>query len=348
MPRRRGECGIDGRRIVAAPHQGAAGQRKLRVGTVRPAQLHHRPGHELVDVTLVVGEQDPRLDRPPVGAGIVNEPAQREIDPHGVEQGERPHRALAALPRAVDHLVADIGQHGRREMARQVGDREIAMHELVAFLGDEGIGDLLRARPDLDLGAEFIGQRAQLLEQVLAKERGLRHRRRIKAGRLELRPGAPGEMHRAGRLPVDAQLGIAERGFFPAPSERSPIRCSAPAPRAARCWRRNGDVPGGRRPVRASGCRVRPRSLSCDRQFLSSTGPRASKPVVRWTILSYLHSGLGSGLEPGDAVFDAAVALLVGAVELDAVVERDAAHLEGRFARVCACPLGGASKKPAR
>ena len=108
-----------------------------------------------------------------------------------------------------------LASTGVGKVARQLGHREIAVDELVAFLGDEGIGNLLRAGPDLDAGAEFLGQRAQLLEQVLAEEVGLRHRRRVKAGRLELRPGATREVHGAGRLPVDAQLGIAERRFFP-------------------------------------------------------------------------------------------------------------------------------------
>ena len=169
-----------------------------------------------------------------------------------------------ALPRAVDDLVADIGEHGRREMTRQIGHREIAVHELVALLGDEGIGDLLGAGADLDAGAEFLGQRAQLLEKILAKEPGLRHRRRITAGRLELRPGAAGEVHCSGRLPVDAAARDSGTPVFPVPSERCPIGYSVPAPRAARCWRRNGAAPGDRRPVRASGCRVRRRSLTCD------------------------------------------------------------------------------------
>ena len=42
--------------------------------------------------------------------------------------------------------------------------------------------------------------------------------------------------------------------------------------------------------------------------------------------------GLGQRLQPGDAVFDAALALLVGTKELDAVVESHAAHLESGLA----------------
>ena len=165
----------------------------------------------MIDVALVVGEEDPGLDRAPVRARVVNQAAQREIDADGVEQGERPRPALLERPGAVDDLVADIGEHRRREMARELGDGELAVNEFVAFLGDEGIRDLLLAAADIDPGAELLGQRAQLFEEILAKERGLRHGRRIEAGRLELRPGAAGEAHGAGRLPVDAKLGIAKR-----------------------------------------------------------------------------------------------------------------------------------------
>ena len=291
----------------------------------------------------------------------MDEPAQREIDAHGVEQGERPRPALRALPRAVDDLVADIGEHGRREMTRQIGHREIAVDELVALLGDEGIGDLLRAGADLDAGAEFLGQRAQLLEKILAKEPGLRHGRRITAGRLELRPGAAGEVHCSGRLPVDAQLGIAERQSFL--RRRNDARSGIARQRLAQRVAGGGmellqaiDGLFGRQAAAfgAVRCHVtrthRLRVHDPDRRapacrparfFRRSDVRRNAKPA-------YLHSGLGSGFEPRDAVFDAAVALLVGAVELDAVVERDAAHLEGGFALVCPCPLAGASKKPAR
>src|SRR5215468_12652491 len=48
--------------------------------------------------------------------------------------------------------------------------------------------------------------------------------------------------------------------------------------------------------------------------------------------LSLITLRLGQRFEAGDAVLNAGFALFVRAVELDAVVERDAAHLEGRLA----------------
>ncbi len=74
---------------------------------VAGAQLLEAPVDELVDIAVVVGQQHPRLHRAPVGAGVVDEPAQRVIDAHRVEQRERPLEAGADFERAVGDLVAD-------------------------------------------------------------------------------------------------------------------------------------------------------------------------------------------------------------------------------------------------
>ena len=214
MPGRRQHGGVGHRHVVALPHDRAAGQDELGVDAVGLGQLLHRPGQEMIDVALVVGEQDPRLDGAPVGSRVVQQAAQRVVDPKRVEQGERPRFPGFEHPGAVGDLVADIGQHRRREIARQLGDREIAVDEFVAGFGDERIRDLLVADADIEGGAELLAERPQLLEQVLAEERRLRDGRRVKAGRLELRPGAAREAQGAGRLPVDAQLGIAEGAPF--------------------------------------------------------------------------------------------------------------------------------------
>ena len=44
---------------------------------------------ELVDVAVVVGQQDPRLHMAPVAAGVVHQPAQREVHPRAIEQCQR-------------------------------------------------------------------------------------------------------------------------------------------------------------------------------------------------------------------------------------------------------------------
>ena len=75
----------------------------------------------------------------------MDQSAQREIDPHRVEERQRPRPALFKLPGAVDHLVTHAGEDGGREMSRQFGDRQIAMDELVTHFRDEGIRDFLIA-----------------------------------------------------------------------------------------------------------------------------------------------------------------------------------------------------------
>nr|GFA34314.1 hypothetical protein [Tanacetum cinerariifolium] len=53
------------------------------------AQFFQPMNDELVNVAVVVGQQNPRLDVAPVAAGVVHQTAQREIDTGGVEQRER-------------------------------------------------------------------------------------------------------------------------------------------------------------------------------------------------------------------------------------------------------------------
>ena len=214
MPRRRGNGGIGGRQYLAAAHHGAARQHELGVRAVGLGQLLDRPGDEMLDIALIVGEQDPRLDGAPIRAGVMHETAQREVDPHGVEQGERTRPPVLEHPRAVGDLIADIGEHGRREMTRQLGDRQFAVDELVALFRDKWIGNFLAACHDIEARAELVDQRPQLLEQVLAEIGRLRHRRRIEPRSLELRPGAAREPDGAGGTPVDTQLGIAEAAAF--------------------------------------------------------------------------------------------------------------------------------------
>ncbi len=173
-------------------------------------QLLQAPLDELVDIAVVVGEQHPRLHRPPVGAGIVHEAAQRIIDPRRVEQGERPLGAEVEL--AVRRLVADRGERGHGKKTREFGGVGAAARQLVAALDHIRVGDLLRADADLDRGAVFADQRLELLEQIGAELGRLRHRRRVDAGFAELGEGARARERRAVRRINQAQFGIAEQG----------------------------------------------------------------------------------------------------------------------------------------
>ena len=82
--------------------------RQHQLGDARvAAQLLQAPAHELVDIAVIVGQQHPRLHRPPVGARVMHEAPQRVIDARGVEQRERPLGVRADLELAVGDLVAD-------------------------------------------------------------------------------------------------------------------------------------------------------------------------------------------------------------------------------------------------
>ena len=62
-------------------------------------QLLQAPVHELVDVAVIVGEQHPRLHRPPVGAGVVHEAAQRIIDARARRTGRAAARGRSRTRR---------------------------------------------------------------------------------------------------------------------------------------------------------------------------------------------------------------------------------------------------------
>ncbi len=119
------------------------------------AQLLEAPADELVDIAMIVGEQHPGLHVAPVRARVMHQPAQRIIYPRGVEQSERALGAGTDFKHPVGDFVADDGERGRREMARDVGRADAAAPEFVAALEHVRVGDLLRARPDFDLGAIF-------------------------------------------------------------------------------------------------------------------------------------------------------------------------------------------------
>ncbi len=78
---------------------------------------------------MIVGEQDEALDVLGRGAGVVAQPRQREIGPERVEQRERADRVGHARQHAVGDLVADVGELGRGEPARQFGRADVVERE---------------------------------------------------------------------------------------------------------------------------------------------------------------------------------------------------------------------------
>ena len=132
-------------RYVAGQHDAGG------VGVSR--KLLAAPAHELVDVAVVVGEQDPLLHVAPIAARVVHEAAQRVVDAGGVEQRQRAWLALAMLPLPIRDLVAHGGELRRRKMAGEIGRGDAGARNLVGALEHIGVGDLLVADGDLNAGA---------------------------------------------------------------------------------------------------------------------------------------------------------------------------------------------------
>ena len=78
----------------------------------------------------------------------MHEAAQRIIDARRVEQSERPLGAEVEL--AVRRLVADGGERGHGEKARELGGVGAAARQFVAALDHVRVGNFLRADADLD------------------------------------------------------------------------------------------------------------------------------------------------------------------------------------------------------
>ncbi len=165
---------------------------------------------ELIDVAVIVGQQDPGLDFAPVAAGVVDEPPERVIDPHRIEQGQRQGLALRPIEGAVRDLVPHQRQERHREVGGEVGPVDGAPARVEPGLQHVGIRNLLPAQSHLE-GDPVIGdQRLQLAGQVVAEESGVRDRGRVGAGGLKLRGGAPNPRQRPVRTVADPQFGVAE------------------------------------------------------------------------------------------------------------------------------------------
>src|SRR3546814_18557077 len=103
---------------------------------------------DLVDIAVIVGEQYVALEMLGRGAGIVAQPREAEIGAQRVEQRERLRRGRIESEQTVGELVADIGELGGREMARQLQRGDAAHVRTVAPVQHIWTGDMLAgARP---------------------------------------------------------------------------------------------------------------------------------------------------------------------------------------------------------
>lgn len=210
LPRRGGNPVHCFGRVIAAPnhHATRGGQPVVRACRVR--QFGQPPLDELVDVTLVIGQQNPRLDAAPVAAGIVQQAPQRVIHTHRVEQCQRQRLAGIGGPKPVRHLIAHSGQQGGRKMPRQVGRRRRTLSELVAAVQDVRVRHLLFARRHPDRGTILRRQRTQLIKQIGPEKARLGNGGGIDTRGLESPPGTARNRDRPAGLPGHPQFRIAK------------------------------------------------------------------------------------------------------------------------------------------
>ena len=193
---------------VAGDHHPAGAAQRV-VGAVRVHQLGGGPAHELVDVAMVVGEQDERLDVLHRRAGVVPQPRQREVGAQPVEVRQGKGLGLGEH-HAVGDLVADVGQVGGREVAGDV--RRLAGVERhgrpVHHIGE---GDLLGGGVHADSRAIVLHQQLQLLDQIGAVQVRPGDRGLVDAGAGQAGIGPALGRRRGVALPFDAQQRIGEQ-----------------------------------------------------------------------------------------------------------------------------------------
>ena len=183
----------------------------------------------------------------------MHEAAQRVVDPHRVEERQRPRLAARRSPRCRrrSRRRRRRGAASGNARARSAAVTRAAA-ELVAALEHVGVGDLLAAHPDLDGRAVVAHEVVELLEQVAAEEGRLGDGGGVDARPLELGEGALRARRRA-RRPCRSPAA-RDSGTGPAPrrSARSRSRRTARARGAAPRSPRRGARPAARPPPAAS------------------------------------------------------------------------------------------------
>jgi hypothetical protein len=166
--------------ILPRDHQAARpGQRRIR--TVRIAHLLDGPAHERVDIAMVVGEQHVALEMLWVGAAVMTEARQAEIDAQRIEQGQRLRVSGQFPPFAIGDLVPDMGKIGGRKVPRQIGRRDVGKGDAVAdHIGER---DFLGGAADLDIDVIIAEQEVDLLRQVIGKQLRPGDALRVETGR---------------------------------------------------------------------------------------------------------------------------------------------------------------------
>src|SRR5471030_37343 len=137
---------------------------------------------ELVNVTVVVGQQDPGLYMAPVATGVMHKPPQGKVHTCGVEQGQRQRIGIGPVVQAVSDTIGGGRQVGTREYTGQGRSGYAGTGQFIALLDHIGIRDVLLADAHVHLDGEVIHQRHELFKQVFAEGRGMGHGHAVGAG----------------------------------------------------------------------------------------------------------------------------------------------------------------------
>jgi hypothetical protein len=143
-------------------------------------------------------------------AGVVAQAREAEVGTQAVEQPQRARVLQLGRPHAVRHLVADQGELGGGEPAREFRSLRAVQLQVVGAIEHVAIGDLLLRRRDGDLHAVVVAQEAELLLKVGAEEARAGDGHRIGPRPRQPCIGARETRPRALRRVGDAQLGIGE------------------------------------------------------------------------------------------------------------------------------------------
>jgi hypothetical protein len=117
---------------------------------------------------MVVGEQHVALEVLRLGAAVMAQPREAEVNTQRIEQGQRLRLARNLPPFAVRDLVADMAQLRGRKMPRQFRRRDVCISD--PFADDVSVGDLLGGASDLDLDVVIAEQKVELFGQILREQ----------------------------------------------------------------------------------------------------------------------------------------------------------------------------------
>jgi hypothetical protein len=191
----------------ATGNAAAAWQIQHGVGALS-LQLFQAPLHELVHIAVIIGEEDPRLDVAPVGAGVVLKPLERIVHTHRVEERKRQVLSGFVVPDAIGNLIADESQFRGWKMQSQFSGCDAIAPQIIALFQNIGVGDLLIRDVHLDQRPIVARKVFQLFGQITAEVIGVGNCCGIDPRPLELREGAGNPRLEAVGCIADPELRI--------------------------------------------------------------------------------------------------------------------------------------------